>query len=134
MRDQQFADFGRNRYVDQPGITPPRGVNHPSDRVDMPLNQVSAESITRPKRALEVHPRPDIPIANRGPIEGRGDRGHGEPTWSALTNGETGTIQGDALARHEIGVGAPNAQLAPDGRCRRQVDRADVVNYAGEHA
>ena len=56
------------------------------------------ELVAEPKRAFEVHPCPDVPVADRGPIKGRRDCGHGEPAWPALTNGETGTVEGDALA------------------------------------
>src|SRR5262245_24608438 len=70
--------------------------------VDMAEHHVSAESIAEAQRALEVDARPPPERADRGAPQRLGRDVDGEVPAVARGDGETGAVDGDALAQRQL--------------------------------
>ena len=106
----------RQSKVDEHRIIALADVYDRSNAIDVPLDEVSSESISSSERALEIDSSAGAPIADRGSIERRRDRGDREPSRAKLTNREACAIERDALAQREIVVFAFDAELSARGR------------------
>ena len=70
-------------------------------------------------RALEIHPAPNAPVADRRALERRVNGGDREPAVAVLAHGETRAVERDALAVGEIAVATAHAAARARPACRR---------------
>src|SRR6476469_6462656 len=113
VRDHELRESVRKRECDEARIAARLDLSDGGDAIDVAEDEVPAEPPPGEHRALEIHATAAFPLADGGALERRGDGGYGEPVRPALADGETGTIERDALAIGEIVVATAHAQIAP---------------------
>ena len=110
-----------------------RTASTPRNAVYVALHEVAAQPVADPQGALEVHPSPASPVADRGPTERRDDGANREPTLAVLDHGEARAVDGNALTVDEIAVAALDAKLASGLGVGDARNRSNVVDQSGKH-
>jgi hypothetical protein len=111
---QHEQRFYRARYgnIDQKRIAGLFSRGHDPDAIDVSLNYVSPQPVTGTQGALEVEPGSLFPVSDRSALECGQHRSRVEPARSEISNGEAGAVDGDALARRQVGERRAYTKLA----------------------
>ena len=123
---------------DPPSLEPALGVdrNEPNLGVDVPLNDVAAETVPQAEGAFEVDGRSRAQLGEQGAGQGLGREVSAETLFRGIDGGQTRPVDGDAVAsgrRHT--VRPPDLDLEPRaaGRPVQTPDGADGLNQTREH-
>src|SRR4051812_11243737 len=100
----------------------------------MALDDMPAEPVARLERALEIEARPLGPVADSSALEGGRDGRCLEPARSEITDGQTGPVDGDALAAGEVIERCGDAQLASGIGLPHAFHLAHLLDQPREHS
>ena len=99
----------------------------------MSLDDVTAQAIAGPQRALEVDTLADLPVSHGGAIERGHDGRHGEPMGAEIAHGEARALAGNAFTRNDVVVATGDPKFAPCFGVAYLRNRPDVIHKPGEH-
>src|SRR2546423_10157901 len=134
VQNERRLERGRNEKINQlsVGFAPDRGDD--ADAVDVSLDDVATEPVSKAHRALQIYSGSFFPTVDSSPLEGRGYCRGLEPALTKLPDGKAGPVDGDALAAAKIRVGSANAQLASGIRLPHARYLANLLDQSGEHS
>ena len=133
VQHEQRFDRARHRDIDQERVTGLLARCHDPDAIDVALNDVPPEPVTRTQRALEVESGPLLPIRYRRAIECRQYRRGIEPVRSEVANSETGAVYRNAFPTRQVAERRTHAELATGVCLPNALDLTDRFDQPGKH-
>ncbi len=106
-----------------------------ADAVDVTLNVMAAERVTRAERRLEVDPRPRLEGSERRPCQSLRDRIERQLPVPHADHRQADAVDRDRVSERRVRRGLARSEHEPDARFAavERDDLADLADQPGEH-